>query len=131
MKNYGAVEEGVPSEFANCFTFSVKIISRFKTRLKHAYPCVNVSTEFLNLHVSHAAGVVVVVVVVGGRGWGRGFTLFYKPDRYVPPPPPKGMVLGPFWSEKVYRLCPFGLKSGMVFEGTAGANEHIYRFSSK
>ena len=87
MKNYGAVEEGVPSEFTNCFTFSVKIISRFKTRLKHAYPYVNVSSEFLNLHVSHAAGVVVVVVVVVGGGGGQGgFTLFYKPDRYVPPP---------------------------------------------
>ena len=70
MKNYGGVEEGVPSEFANCFTFSVKIISRFKTRLKHAYPYVNVSSEFLNLHVSHAAGVVVVVVVVGRGGGG-------------------------------------------------------------
>ena len=100
MKNYGAVEEGVPSEFANCFTFSVKIISRFKTRLKHAYPCVNVSTEFLNLHVSHAAGVVVVVVVVGGRGWGRGFTLFYKPDRYVPPPPPRVWFWGLFGLKK-------------------------------
>ena len=86
MKNYGAVEEGVPSEITNCFTFSVKIISRFKTRLKHAYPYVNVSSEFLNLHVSHAAGVVVVVVVVVGGGGQGGFTLFYKPDRYVPPP---------------------------------------------
>ena len=86
MKNYGAVEEGVPPESTNCFTFSLKIISRLETRLKHTYTYVNVSTEFLNLHVSHAAGVVVVVVVVGGRGWGRGFTLFYKPDRYVPPP---------------------------------------------
>ena len=68
MKNYGAVEEGVPPEFTNCFTFSVKIISRFKTRLKHAYPYVNVSSEFLNLHVSHAAGVLVVVVGGGGGG---------------------------------------------------------------
>ena len=46
----------------------------------------NVSSEFLNLHVSHAAGVVVVVVVVVVGGGGGGFTLFYKPDRYVPPP---------------------------------------------
>ena len=33
----------------------------------------NISSEFLNLHVSPAAGVVVVVVVVvvgGGGGWG-------------------------------------------------------------
>ena len=100
MKNYGGVEEGVPSEFANCFTFSVKIISRFKTRLKHAYPYVNVSSEFLNLHVSHAAGVVVVVVVVG-RG-GGGFTLFYKLYRYVPLP-------------RVWFLGLFGLKKCIDF----------------
>ena len=65
MKNYGAVEEDVPPESTNCFTFSLKIISRLKTRLKHAYPYVNVSSEVLNLYVSHAAGVVVVVVVAG------------------------------------------------------------------
>ena len=53
----------------------------------------NVSSEFLNLHVSPAAGVVVVVVVVG-----LGFTLFYKPDRYVPPP-------------RVWFLGLFGLKT--------------------
>ena len=98
MKNYGAVEEGVPSEFTNCFTFSVKIISRFKTRLKHAYPYVNVSSEFLNLHVSHAAGVVVVVVVGGGGGG----TSFYKPDRYVPSP-------------RVWFLGLFGLKKCIDF----------------
>ena len=68
MKNYGAVEEDVPPESTNCFTFSLKIISRLKTRLKHAYTYVSVSSEFLNLHVSHAAGVVVVVVVVVGGG---------------------------------------------------------------
>ena len=61
----------------------------------------NISSEFLNLHVSPAAGVVVVVVVVvvgGGGGGGLGFTLFYKPDRYVPPP-------------RVWFLGLFGLKT--------------------
>ena len=72
LKNYGAVEEGVPPESNNCVTFSLKIISRLKTRLKHAYPYVNVSSEVLNLHVSHAAGVVVVVVVAGA---GEGYSL--------------------------------------------------------
>ena len=57
----------------------------------------NVSSEFLNLHVSHAAGVVVVVV-----GGGGGFTLFYKPDRYVPPP-------------RVWFLGLFGLKKFIDF----------------
>ena len=69
MKNYGAVEEGVPPEFTNCFTFSVKIISRFKTRLKHAYPYVNVSSEFLNLHVSHAAECIHFAHLVWNRVW--------------------------------------------------------------
>ena len=128
MKNYGAVEEGVPSEFTNCFTFSVKIISRFKTRLKHAYPYVNVSSEFLNLHVSHAAGVVVVVVVVVGGG-GRGGLLSFISQ--IGMCRPQGYGFWAFFSEKVYTLCPFGLESGMVFEGTTGANEHIYRFRSK
>ena len=36
----------------------------------------NVSSEFLNLHVSHAAGVVVVVVVVVGVGGGGGLLSF-------------------------------------------------------
>ena len=67
MKNYGAVEEGVPPESTNCFTFSLKIISRLETRLKHTYTYVNVSSEFLNLHVSHAAGVVMVVAGGGGE----------------------------------------------------------------
>ena len=76
LKNYGAVEEGVPPESNNCVTFSLKIISRLKTRLKHAYPYVNVSSEVLNLHVSHAAGVVVVVVVVVVvAGAGEGYSL--------------------------------------------------------
>ena len=44
---------------------------------------------------------------------------------------PLGRVFEPFWSENGYRLCPFGLESGMVFEGTTGAYEGIYRFNSK
>ena len=125
MKNYGAVEEGVPPESTNCFTFSLKIISRLKTRLKHAYTYVSVSSEFLNLHVSHAAGVVVVVVVVRGGGG----TPFYKPDRYVPPP--RVWFFGLFGLKTCIDFDHFGLESGMVFEGATGANEHIYRFSSK
>ena len=85
----------------------------------------NVSSEFLNLHVSHAAGVVVVVVVVVVGG----LTLFYKPDRYVPPP--RVWFLGLFGLKTCIDFAHFGLESGMVFEGTTGANEHIYRFSSK
>ena len=45
---------------------------------------------------------------------GGGRTLLYKPYRYVPPQ--KGTNFAPFWSENKYRLCHFGLESGMVFE---------------
>ena len=65
-----------------------------------------------------------MVVVVGGGGGGGLLSFISQIGMCLP----QGYG---FWSEKVYRLCPFGLKSGMVFEGTAGANEHIYRFSSK
>ena len=44
---------------------------------------------------------------------------------------PKGMVFGSFWSENEYTLCPFGLESSIVFEGTKGVRERIYRFNSK
>ena len=126
MKNYGAVEEGVPPESTNCFTFSLKIISRLETRLKHTYTYVNVSSEFLNLHVSHAAG---VVMVVAGGGGGGGGTLFYKQDRYVPPQ--RVWFFGLFGLKTCIDFDHFGLESGMVFEGATEANEHIYRFSSK
>ena len=33
-------------------------------------------------------------------------------------PPSSGMVFAPFWSENGYTLCAFGLKLGIVFEGT-------------
>ena len=48
----------------------------------------------------------------------RGATPLYKPYRYVPP----------HW---VGFLRRFGLKTGMVFEGTTGVYERIYRFNSK
>ena len=38
----------------------------------------------------------------------------------------EGRVFAPFWSEN-----GFGLESGMVFEGTTGQYERIYRFNSK
>ena len=89
-------------------------------------------TPRLNLHVSHAAGVVVVVVVVcvcvcgGGGGQLHPFS---KPDRYVPPP--RVWFLGLFGLKTCIDFFHFGLESGMVFDETRGANEHIYRFSSK
>ena len=47
-------------------------------------------------------------------GGGGGGTLSYKPYRYVPSQ--KGKNFASFWSENGYRLCHFGLQSGMVFE---------------
>ena len=71
------------------------------------------------------------------------------PWAYTPPPPtlPKGPLYKIPWSREGYSLmlgflCHFGLKtgihfayfgleSGMVFEGTTGVYECIYRFNSK
>ena len=48
----------------------------------------------------------------------------------------KGVGLGyslisPFWSEKGVDFPHFGLESGMIFEGTTGNYERIYRFNSE
>ena len=42
-----------------------------------------------------------------------------------------GRVFAPFWCENGYSLAQFGLESGLVFEGTTGVYERIYRFNSK
>ena len=41
---------------------------------------------------------------------------------------PKGMVLGLFGLKTGIEFTHFGLESAMVFEGTTGAYESIYRF---
>ena len=60
---------------------------------------------------------------------GGGGTPLYKPCRYVPP-----LRVG-YWSLFGLKTCihfaHFGLESGMVFEGTTGAYERIYRSKSK
>ena len=41
-------------------------------------------------------------------------------------------VSASFWFEKGIHFAPdFGLESGVVFEGTTGVYERIYRFNSK
>ena len=65
----------------------------------------------------------------GGGGGGEGVLPFNKPDRYVPPS--RVWFLGLFGLKTCIDFDHFGLESGMVFEGATGANEHIYRFSSK
>ena len=45
---------------------------------------------------------------------------------------PKGYGFWAFFCLKTgIHITHFGLESGMVFEGTTGAYEHIYRFNSK
>ena len=44
---------------------------------------------------------------------------------------PKGMVLRRFGLKTGIDFAHFGLESGMVFEGTTGMYEGIYRFNSK
>ena len=60
-----------------------------------------------------------------------GGTPLYKLYRYVPPPPHRVGFLRRFGLETGIQFVHFGLESGMVFEGTTGVYERIYRFNSK
>ena len=44
---------------------------------------------------------------------------------------PSGRVFARFGLKTGIHFAHFGVESGMVFEGTAGAYERIYRFNSK
>ena len=59
-------------------------------------------------------------------GWGYSL---YKPYRYVPPH--RVGFLRRFGLKTGIHFAHFGLESGMVFEGTTGVYERIYRFNSK
>ena len=63
---------------------------------------------------------------------GGGGTPLYKPYRYVPPQ--RVWFVG-LLSLKTgitgIHFAHFGLESGMVFEGTKGEYESVYRFNSK
>ena len=63
----------------------------------------------------------------GGRGWGGNPC--YKLYRYVPPHR-VGFLCG-FGRKTGIHFGHFGLESGMVFEGTTGLYECLYRFDSK
>ena len=56
-------------------------------------------------------------------------TPLYKLYRYVPPH--RVGFLRRFGLTTGIHFAHFGLESGMVFEGTAGVYERIYRFNSK
>ena len=58
-----------------------------------------------------------------------GVTPLYKLYRYVPPH--RVAFLRRFGLKTGIYFAHFGLESGMVFEGTIGAYERIYRFNSK
>ena len=58
-----------------------------------------------------------------------GSTPLYKPYRYVSPH--RVGFLRCFGLETGIHFAHFGLESGMVFEGTTGVYERIYRFNSK
>ena len=61
---------------------------------------------------------------------GGGGNPLYKPYRNVPSQ--RVWFLGLFGLKTGIHITHFGLESGMVFEGTTGAYEHIfYRFNSK
>ena len=69
-----------------------------------------------------------------------GGTPLYKLYRYVPPHRvgflrrfglKTGIHFAHFGLESGIHFAHFGLESGMVFEGTTGVYERIYRFNSK
>ena len=68
-------------------------------------------------------------MVVGQRGAYAAGVLPYI--SYIGMCRPSGRVFAPFWSENGYSFAHFGLESGLVFEGTTGVYERIYRFNSK
>ena len=45
-------------------------------------------------------------------------------------PMPKGMVLGPFWSENGYTLCPFLSGIGYSFRGNYGSVMNVFIVSN-
>ena len=64
-----------------------------------------------------------------GGGGGGGVTPLYKPCRYVPPQ--RVGFLHLCGLKTGIDFAHFGLELGMVFEGTAGVYDCIYRFNSK
>ena len=60
---------------------------------------------------------------------GEGATTLYKLYRYVPPR--RVGFLRRFGLKTSIHFARFDLESGMVFEGTTGVYERIYRFNSK
>ena len=60
---------------------------------------------------------------------GGGGTPLYKLYRHVPPQ--RVGVLRRCGLKTGIHFAHFGLESGMVFEGTTGVYERIYRFNSK
>ena len=58
-----------------------------------------------------------------------GGTPLYKLYRYMPPH--RVEFLHRFGLKTGLHLAYFGLESGMIFDGTSGVYERIYRFNSK
>ena len=63
------------------------------------------------------------------RACSPGGTPSYKLYRYVPPH--RVRFLRRFDLKRGKHFAHFGLESGMVFEGTTGLSERLYRSSSK
>ena len=62
-------------------------------------------------------------------GGGGGVTPLYKSYRYVPPQ--RVWFVGLFSLKTGIHFAHFGPESGMVFKGTKGAYERVYRFYFK
>ena len=78
----------------------------------------------LSIYVSCVGTKAIIVYSRPGGG-----TPLYKLYRYVPPH--RVGFLRRFGLKTGIHFAHFGLESGMVFEGTTGVYERIYRFNSK
>ena len=94
------------------------IVRRREKRLKLLY--FDLIALFINLSVIQF--IVVVENFPGG-------TPLYKRYRYMPPH--RVEFLHRFGLRTGIHLAYFDLESGMVFDGTSGVYERIYRFNSK
>ena len=105
------------------FFYFTKKIKDFR-RKQATYTMVSTinSEEGCNLFVNLRKTVCTVVLPREG-------TPLYKLYRYVPPH--RVGFLRRFGLKTGIHFAHFGLESGMVFEGTTGVYERIYRFNSK
>ena len=82
-----------------------------------------------NLHCKVFGKGVESALALAAQPGGGGGTPLYKLYRYVPPH--RVWFFSRFGLKTGKNFAHFGLELGMVFEGTTGVYERLYRFNSK